>query len=136
MADLVEPTLLPIVSNDDVVRARQLVRNLALECRLSLVEQTKLVTAASELARNTLIHGGGGTVRVEVITAVARRGVRAVFEDEGPGIPDIEQALSDGWTSGSGLGLGLGGSRRLVDEFEIESEPGRGTTVTVTKWGR
>ena len=136
MADLVEPTLLPIASNDDVVRARQLVRNLALECRLSLVEQTKLVTAASELARNTLIHGGGGSVRVEVVTNAARRGVRAVFEDSGPGIADLDQALTDGWTSGSGLGLGLGGSRRLVDEFVIDSVPGRGTTVTVTKWGR
>ena len=136
MADSVEPTVLPIISNDDVVRARQLVRNLALECRLSLVEQTKLVTAASELARNTLIHGGGGSVRVEVVTMGARRGVRAVFDDEGPGIPDLELALTDGWSSGSGLGLGLSGSRRLVDEFELRSEPGRGTTVTVTKWGR
>jgi serine/threonine-protein kinase RsbT len=136
MADLVEPTVLRIVSNDDVVRARQLVRNLALECRLSLVEQTKLVTAASELARNTLIHGGGGSVRVEVVTMGARRGVRAVFDDDGPGICDVELALTDGWSSGSGLGLGLSGSRRLVDEFELWSEPGRGTTVTVTKWGR
>jgi serine/threonine-protein kinase RsbT len=131
-----EPTLLPITTNDDVVRARQLVRNLALECRLSLVEQTKLVTAASELARNTLIHGGGGTIRAGLVESGPRRGVRAVFEDTGPGIPDLDLALTDGWTSGEGLGLGLSGSRRLVDEFELDSEPGRGTTVTVTKWAR
>ena len=131
-----EPTELPITSNDDVVRARQLVRNLATECKLSLVEQTKLVTAASELARNTLIHGGGGTIRAGLVHNGTRRGVRAEFQDTGPGIPDLEQALTDGWTSGSGLGLGLGGSRRLVDEFELASEPGRGTTVTVVKWAR
>lgn len=136
MAITAEPTLLPITSNDDVVRARQLVRNLALECRLSLVEQTKLVTAASELARNTLIHGGGGTIRAGLVEAGTRRGVRAVFQDEGPGIADLELALTDGWTSGEGLGLGLSGSRRLVDEFELDSEPDRGTTVTVTKWAR
>lgn len=136
MAITAEPTLLPITSNDDVVRARQLVRNLALECRLSLVEQTKLVTAASELARNTLIHGGGGTIRAGLVEAGTRRGVRAVFQDEGPGIADLELALTDGWTSGEGLGLGLSGSRRLVDEFALDSEPGRGTTVTVTKWAR
>lgn len=111
MAITAEPTLLPITSNDDVVRARQLVRNLALECRLSLVEQTKLVTAASELARNTLIHGGGGTIRAGLVEAGTRRGVRAVFQDEGPGIADLELALTDGWTSGEGLGLGLSGSR-------------------------
>lgn len=136
MAITAEPTLLPITSNDDVVRARQLVRNLALECRLSLVEQTKLVTAASELARNTLIHGGGGTIRAGLVETGTRRGVRAVFQDEGPGIADLELALTDGWTSGEGLGLGLSGSRRLVDEFALDSEPGRGTTVTVTKWAR
>lgn len=136
MAITAEPTLLPITSNDDVVRARQLVRNLALECRLSLVEQTKLVTAASELARNTLIHGGGGTIRAGLVETGTRRGVRAVFQDEGPGIADLELALTDGWTSGEGLGLGLSGSRRLVDEFELDSEPDRGTTVTVTKWAR
>jgi serine/threonine-protein kinase RsbT len=129
-------TLLPIVSNDDVVRARQHVRVLAQECSLSLVEQTKLVTATSELARNTLTHGGGGTIRVGLVQNGTRRGVQAVFEDSGPGIPDLEQALTDGWSSGSGLGLGLSGSRRLVDEFSVDSEPGRGTTVTITKWGR
>jgi serine/threonine-protein kinase RsbT len=136
MDDSAEPALLAIESNDDVVRARQFVRNVALECRLTLVEQTKLVTAASELARNTLVHGGGGNIRISLVTRGARQGVRAVFEDRGPGIADIDQALTDGWSSGTGLGLGLSGSRRLVDEFEIETEPGRGTRVTVTKWAR
>lgn len=130
------PAVLAIVSNDDVVRARQSVRTLAQECRLSLVDQTKLVTAVSELARNTLVHGGGGSMRADLVANGPRKGVRAVFEDQGPGIPDLDLALTDGWTSGSGLGLGLSGSRRLVDEFAIDSEPGRGTTVTVTKWGR
>jgi len=131
-----DPVVLDITANDDVVRARQLVRTLAQECRLSLVEQTKLVTAASELARNTLVHGGGGTMQGHLVDDRARRGVRVVFADSGPGIADLELALTDGWTSGSGLGLGLSGSRRLVDKFEIDSAPGRGTTVTVTKWAR
>ena len=130
------PPELPITCNDDVVRARQLVRTLALECRLSLVDQTKLVTAASELARNTLVHGGGGAMRAAVVDSGVRRCVRLEFEDSGPGIPDVELALTDGWTSGSGLGLGLSGSRRLVDEFTLDTEPGRGTTVTVVKWAR
>ena len=128
--------LLPIVSNDDVVRARQLVRSLAQDCRLSLVEQTKLVTAASELARNTLVHGGGGTLRGVLVRNGLREGVQVVFRDSGPGIADLELALTDGWSSGNGMGLGLSGSRRLVDEFAIDSEPGRGTTVTITKWAR
>ena len=128
---------LPIQTGDDVVRIRQHVRNAAAGCGLSLVDQTKLVTAASELARNTLIHGGGGVVRVEVVkSAVGRNGVRLHFADEGPGIPDVDLALTDGWTSGSGLGLGLSGSRRLVDEFELKSEPGLGTNVVVVKWSR
>ncbi|HEY3867927.1 MAG TPA: anti-sigma regulatory factor [Actinocrinis sp.] len=131
-----ESTLLPIASNDDVVRARQFVRTLAQECGLSLVEQTKLVTATSELARNTLTYGGGGTIRVSLVQDGTRRGVQAIFEDSGPGIADLDQALTDGWSSGTGLGLGLSGSRRLVDEFDIDSAPDRGTTVTVTKWGR
>jgi serine/threonine-protein kinase RsbT len=126
----------PIASNDDVVRARQRVRALAQECRLSLVDQTKLITAASELARNTLVHGGGGMMSSALVDNGTRRGVRVVFEDSGPGIPDMELALTDGWTSGTGLGLGLSGSRRLVDEFAIESEPGRGTTVVIIKWAR
>jgi serine/threonine-protein kinase RsbT len=131
-----EPVVLAITANEDVVRARQLVRTLAQQCRLSLVEQTKLVTAASELARNTLVHGGGGTMEGQLVDGPGRRGVRVVFDDSGPGIADLELALTDGWTSGSGLGLGLSGSRRLVDEFAIDSAPGRGTTVTVTKWAR
>jgi serine/threonine-protein kinase RsbT len=128
---------LPIQSGDDVVRVRQLVRVIAAKNGLSLVEQTKLVTAASELARNTLVHGGGGVARVEVVTSPnGRTGVKLHFTDEGPGIPDIDLALTDGWTSGTGLGLGLSGSRRLVDEFELDSKPGAGTTVVVVKWSR
>jgi len=104
---------------------------------LSLVDQTKLVTAASELARNALVHGGGGTARVEVVTSGAGKpGVRIDFTDDGPGIPDVDLALTDGWTTGDGLGLGLSGARRLVDEFELTSKPGRGTSVVVTKWSR
>ncbi|THA28213.1 anti-sigma regulatory factor [Streptomyces sp. A1277] len=125
-----------IASNDDVVRARQLVRTLGQRCKLSLVDQTKLVTAASELARNTLVYGGGGVMRAGLVRRDGRLGVTAVFEDEGPGIPDIDQALTDGWTSGGGLGLGLSGARRLVDDFTLETETGRGTQVAVTKWRR
>ncbi|HEV2633580.1 MAG TPA: ATP-binding protein [Actinocrinis sp.] len=130
------PGEFPITSNDSLVQARQVVRSLAQECRLSLVEQTKLITAASELARNTLIYGGGGTMSAALVDRAGRRGVRLEFADQGPGIADLELALTDGWTSGSGLGLGLSGSRRLVDEFEIATEPGAGTTVTVVKWAR
>jgi serine/threonine-protein kinase RsbT len=128
---------LPIRSGDDVVRVRQQVRNVAAEIRLSLVDQTKLVTAASELARNTLVHGGGGTAAIEVVkSASGRAGVKLYFTDEGPGIADIGLALTDGWTSGNGLGLGLSGARRLVDEFELNSKPGAGTSVVVVKWSR
>lgn len=128
---------LPIRSGDDVVRVRQQVRVVATQSGLSLVDQTKLVTAASELARNALVHGGGGTARVEVVTSAAGKpGVRVDFTDDGPGIPDVDLALTDGWTSGAGLGLGLSGARRLVDEFELTSKPGSGTTVVVTKWSR
>ena len=127
---------LPIVGDDDVVRVRQLVRNFAVKAKLSLVDQTKLVTAASELARNTLNYGGGGTASVELVSNARRRGIRAVFADEGPGITDIDLALTDGWTSGNGMGLGLSGARRLVDEFEVETEVGRGTTVSIVKWAR
>jgi serine/threonine-protein kinase RsbT len=127
---------LPISTGDDVVRVRQLVRARASAARLSLVDQTKLITAASELARNTLVHGGSGVARVEGVQRDGRRGVKAVFTDSGPGIVDVEKALTDGYTTGSGLGLGLGGSRRLVDEFELETAVGRGTTVTVIKWTR
>ncbi|TVZ06479.1 anti-sigma regulatory factor [Trebonia kvetii] len=128
---------LPIRSGDDVVRVRQHVRGAAADNGLSLVDQTKLVTAASELARNTLVHGGGGLARVEVVkSSNGRTGVRLHFSDTGPGIADIELALTDGWTSGGGLGLGLSGARRLVDEFELDSKPGAGTTVVVVKWSR
>ncbi|WP_043639921.1 anti-sigma regulatory factor [Nonomuraea candida] len=125
-----------IASSADVVGVRRLVRSVALEVGLSLVDQTKIVTAASELARNALVYAGGGDVRVETVRNGARRGLKLTVSDDGPGIPDIDQALSDGWTTGTGLGLGLGGSRRLVDEFDLASAPGKGTTVTVTKWAR
>lgn len=127
---------LPIDSDADVVRVRQAVRTVAVGARLSLVDQTKIVTAASELARNTLIYGGGGRAVLEVVEDGVRRGVRVCFSDDGPGIPDLDLALTDGWTSGSGMGLGLSGSRRLVDDFRIDTGAGAGTTVTVVKWGR
>lgn len=130
------PEELPIAGDDDVVRVRQLVRTYAQQVKLSLVDQTKLVTATSELARNTLTYGGGGRARIETVNDGRRAGIRASFLDEGPGIPDLEQALTDGWTSGKGLGLGLSGARRLVDEFELDTEVGRGTNVTVVKWAR
>ena len=126
----------PISSDADVVRVRQAVRALAVAAQLSLVDQTKLVTAASELARNTLVHGGGGQVSIELVRAGARRGVRASFVDQGPGIPDVQKALTDGWTSGNGLGLGLSGARRLVDDFDLRTDPDVGTTVLVVKWSR
>ncbi len=124
----------PIASADDVVRVRQIVRGLATELKFSLVDQTKLVTATSELARNTLEHGGGGTMRAEVLQVTARRGIRLTFHDDGPGIPNLELALRDGYSTGDGMGLGLSGSKRLVNEFDIKSEVGRGTTVTITRW--
>ena len=124
----------PIRTVGDVVAARQAVRGWAVEAGFSLIDQTKLVTAASELARNTLVHGGGGAMRMELLSQGGRRGIRLVFEDQGPGIPDVEQALRDGYTTASGMGLGLGGSRRLVNEFDIATEAGQGTRVTVIKW--
>ena len=124
----------PIRTESDVVAARQAVRGWAVEAGFSLIDQTKLVTAASELARNTLVHGGGGAMRMELLTQGGRRGIRLVFEDQGAGIADVEQALRDGYTTGAGLGLGLGGSRRLVNEFDIVTEAGQGTRVTVVKW--
>ncbi|MEV7965152.1 anti-sigma regulatory factor [Sphaerisporangium sp. NPDC088356] len=127
---------LAITSNDEVVIVRQKVRASAIELGFSLVDQTKIVTAASELARNTLVHAGGGHARIETVQNATRRGLRLVFSDSGPGISDLKLALTDGWSSGGGLGLGLSGSRRLVDEFDLDSEPGRGTVVTVTKWTR
>ncbi|MCJ2050093.1 anti-sigma regulatory factor [Methylobacterium sp. J-070] len=125
---------LPIRSGDDVVRVRQRVRALAIEIGLGLVDQTKIVTAASELARNTLDYGGGGDMRAEIVLAGMRKGLRLTFEDQGPGIADIEQALTDHYTSGGGLGLGLGGAKRLSNEFHIESTPGAGTRVTIARW--
>jgi serine/threonine-protein kinase RsbT len=118
----------------DIVVARQQVRKLAQELAFGLVDQTKMVTAASELARNTVVYGGGGEMRWEVLGEGIRRGLRLHFVDKGPGIPDIDRALTDGWTSGSGMGLGLSGAKRLVNEFEIETAPGRGTRVSVTRW--
>ncbi len=127
---------LEIGADADVVRVRQATRTLATKASMSLVEQTKVVTAASELARNTLVHGGGGAAELELIHSDRRYGVRATFTDEGPGIPDVKLALTEGYTTGSGLGLGLSGSRRLVDEFELQTDLGAGTRVTIIKWGR
>jgi serine/threonine-protein kinase RsbT len=125
---------MPARSETDIVLVRQAVRKWAAELGFSLVDQTKIVTAASELARNTLTHGGGGSVRLEALREGLRYGLRLTFEDQGPGIPDVALALRDGYTTGTGLGLGLGGSKRLVNEFEIVSRVGEGTRVTVTKW--
>ncbi len=125
---------LPIRAASDVVTVRQAVRQAAIGLGFSLIEQTKIVTAASEITRNTLDYGGGGVVRVETLQAGVRYGIRLVFEDEGPGILDVDQALSDGYSTGKGLGLGLGGTRRLVTEFQIRSEIGKGTCVTIIKW--
>ncbi|MBW4545772.1 MAG: anti-sigma regulatory factor [Symplocastrum torsivum CPER-KK1] len=123
-----------IQSSADVVLVRQAVRQWAVELRFSLVDQTKIVTAASELARNTLDYGGGGTVKLEVLQDGIRQGLQLTFEDKGPGIPDIELALKDGFTTGNGLGMGLSGTKRLVNEFKIVSQVGEGTCVTITKW--
>ena len=131
MSDRIE-----VRSDQDVVRVRQLVRTVAVGVKLSLVDQTKIVTAASELARNTLVYGGGGTVEVTRVDNGRRPGIRIVFADRGPGIADLDLAFTDGYTTGSGLGLGLSGARRLVDEFDIDTSPGSGTSITVTKWCR
>jgi len=125
---------LSLRSSEDIVLIRQAVRSTAVDLRLSLVDQTKIVTAASELARNTLDYGGGGTVRIQALEESGRRGLRLTFADKGPGIPDVERALKDGYTTGGGLGLGLGGARRLSNEFAIESRPGEGTKVTIARW--
>jgi len=125
---------LPLRSTDDVVHVRQVARQWAVQMGLSLVDQTKLVTAASELARNTVTYGGGGEVILEALNDINRRGVRLTFTDQGPGIPDITLALKDGYTTGGGMGLGLGGSKRLVNEFDIVSHAGEGTRVCITKW--
>ena len=124
----------PVTTEGDVVKVRQTVRALAVEIKLSLVDQTKVVTAASELGRNLLVYGGGGEVRLDIVRDGARNGLRVIFEDRGPGIPDVEQALKDGFTTGTGLGLGLGGARRLVNDFNVVSNAAEGTRVTITKW--
>jgi serine/threonine-protein kinase RsbT len=134
--DIAAVERIAVSSDQDVVRVRQLVRTIAVAVKLSLVDQTKLVTAASELARNTLVYGGGGTVEVGRVENGRRTGIRIVFADQGPGIADLELALTDGYTTGGGLGLGLSGARRLVDEFDIDTLVGRGTTISVTKWCR
>lgn len=131
----IEPATLPVRSGEDVVRVRQAVRSLAMDLGFSLVEQTKVITAASELARNTLTYGGGGEVRLERLHEGPKRaGLRLTFEDRGPGIANIELALTDGYSTGNGLGLGLNGARKLSHEFDIWSQPGLGTRVTITRW--
>ena len=125
---------LALSSHEDVARARQMVRAWAVKLGFNLLDQTKLVTATSELARNTVIYGGGGLMKGEALTNGTRQGLRLTFEDQGPGIPDIDLAMQDGYTSGDGLGYGLGGAKRLVNEFEIFSRPGEGTRISITKW--
>ncbi|HWJ36093.1 MAG TPA: anti-sigma regulatory factor [Steroidobacteraceae bacterium] len=125
---------LPLRNEHEIVLGRQAVRRLAQDQGFSLVDQTKFVTATSELARNALIYGGGGTLKWEVLLEGTKRGVRLTFQDQGPGIPNVELAMTDGWSSGTGMGLGLGGARRLVNEFELDSTVGVGTRVTVTRW--
>ena len=131
---LIRSDKLPVASDGDVVGVRQRVRALAVELGFSLVDQTKIVTAASELARNTVVHGGGGTAEIDMLMEGVRRGLRLTFRDHGPGIPDVQAAMRDGFTTGNGLGLGLGGARRLSNEFEIQSTPGDGTVVRITRW--
>ena len=123
-----------LATEQDIVMSRQTVRKLTHELKFSLVDQTKMVTAASELSRNTVVYGGGGEMRWQVVANGTKTGLRLAFEDRGPGIPNLELALTDGWTSGKGLGMGLSGSKRLVNEFEIRSAPGEGTCVTITRW--
>jgi serine/threonine-protein kinase RsbT len=125
---------LPIHASGDVVAVRQAVRACAVQQGFGLVDQTKIVTAASELARNTLVHGGGGWMELEIVEQPGRKGLRLTFEDRGRGIPDVNLALKDGYSTSNGLGLGLGGARRLCNEFEISSAPGEGTRVTITRW--
>jgi serine/threonine-protein kinase RsbT len=124
----------PLRTEQAIVLARQVVRKIAQELSFGLVDQTKIVTAASELARNTVIYGGGGVLVWETLLDGAKKGLRLTFKDEGPGIADVALAMTDGWTSGTGMGLGLSGAKRLVNEFEIDSKPGRGTRVTITRW--
>jgi serine/threonine-protein kinase RsbT len=131
---VVRSETMPLRAGEDIVKARQVVRQWCIEQGFSLVDQTKLVTAASELARNTVEHGGGGEVHLEMLQEGPKRGVRLTFIDTGKGIPDIALAMRDGYTTGTGLGLGLSGAKRLCNEFEIESQPGRGTRVAIARW--
>lgn len=135
-ASVVSHVVLPLVTDENVVAVRRVVRERALEIKLSLVDQTKLVTAASELARNTIKYGGGGEVHVVCLSDGVRQGVRLAFADDGPGIVDLRLALTDGYTTGGGLGLGLSGAKRLVDGFDIDTQPGQGTIVMIEKWKR
>jgi len=125
---------IPVRGSAEVVSVRHLVRRWAVELGFTLIEQTKIVTAASELARNMVDYGRGGTMTAEALDNGTRKGLRLIFEDQGPGIPDVSQALRDGFTSGNGMGLGLGGAKRLSNEFEIRSAPGEGTRVAITRW--
>jgi serine/threonine-protein kinase RsbT len=134
MPQVARAEVLPVRAETDVVMVRQAVRTWSIQQGFTLVDQTKMVTAASEIARNTVIYGGGGVLRIEALADGVRKGLRLVFEDQGPGIADIDLALRDGFTTGTGLGMGLGGSRRLVNEFSIESKPGQGTKITLTRW--
>jgi serine/threonine-protein kinase RsbT len=134
MAQVSRTDVLQLRAENDVVAVRQAVRTSAIQQGFTLVDQTKMVTAASEIARNTVVYGRGGTVRIEALEDGVRKGLRLTFEDQGPGIPDIQLALSDGYSTGTGLGMGLGGARRLVNQFEIDSRPGQGTRVALTRW--
>ena len=132
--DVIKRETLPIRAEVDLVHVRRAVKAWSTDLRFSTLDQTKMVTAASELSRNTLIYGGGGNAILELVEDYGRRGLRLVFEDQGPGIADIEKAMTDGYTTGRGLGLGLGGSKRLVNDFDLVSRPGEGTRVSVTRW--
>ena len=125
---------MPLLGERDIVMCRQTVRKLTLQLKFSLVDQTKMITAASELSRNTVVYGGGGEMRWEIVQEGLRTGLRLAFEDKGPGIPDVDLALTDGWTSGTGMGVGLSGSRRLVNDFDLRTAPGEGTCVTIARW--
>jgi serine/threonine-protein kinase RsbT len=131
---VIKSDIMPLNSEQDIVLARQAVRKMTIELNFGLVDQTKMVTAASELARNAVIYGGGGIMRWEMLLDGVKKGLRLSFEDKGPGIEDMGLAMKDGWTSGRGLGMGLSGSKRLVNEFEIDSKPGVGTRVVITRW--
>ena len=125
---------MPLLGERDIVMCRQMVRKLTQQIKFTLVDQTKMITAASELSRNTVVYGGGGEMRWEFVQQGMKTGLRLAFEDKGPGIPDVDLALTDGWTSGTGMGVGLSGSRRLVNDFDLRTVPGEGTCVTVTRW--